>query len=116
MTRNTLATLILLAAVPLAGTAGETGKTAGQSATGSSSTTEAPPMFKELDKNKDGKISESEAKRSADVSARFQSLDNDSDKSISLSEWESGDPTTQRGAAGVSGESRQPGDMKAPKY
>jgi Ca2+-binding EF-hand superfamily protein len=116
MTRNTLATLILLAAVPLAGTAAEGTTTTNPSATGSSSASEAPPMFKELDKNKDGKISESEAKRSADVSARFSTLDADKDKNISLTEWQTSNPAEQRGAAGVTGESRQPGDMNTPKY
>lgn len=115
MTRNTLATLILLAAVPLTGITAEGGSTTSPSATGSSAT-EQPPMFKELDKNKDGKISESEAKRSADVSARFSTLDGDKDKHVSLTEWQAGNPAEPRGAAGVSGESRQPGDMNTPKY
>lgn len=115
MTRNTLATLILLAAVPFAATAAEPGSSASPSATGSTAT-EPPPMFKELDKNKDGKISESEAKRSADISARFSTLDGDKDKHVSLTEWQTGNPAEPRGAAGVSGETRQPGDMKTPKY
>lgn len=108
MTRQTLATLILLAAMPLAATAADTTPSAADSgrsaATGSSAVT--PPMFKELDKNNDGQISQAEAKRSADISARFSALDADKNKQISVSEWQTDEKT--RGAAGVSGESREP--------
>ncbi|HJV93067.1 MAG TPA: EF-hand domain-containing protein [Azonexus sp.] len=110
MTRHTLATLILLAAMPLAATAAEptpsvpdSGRSA---ATGSPA--EAPPMFKELDKNHDGQISQAEAKRSADISARFSAIDTNKDKQISLTEWQSDEKSHARGAAGVSGESREP--------
>lgn len=116
MTRHTLATLILLAAVPLAATAAETTPTApdaGRSAaTGSPAAT--PPMFKELDKNNDGMISQAEAKRSADVSARFSAIDTDKNKQISLTEWQTDEKSHARGAAGVSGESREPGSQAAP--
>lgn len=111
MTRHTLATLILLAAAPLATTAAEPAKDTSQGT--SQATTgqaETPPMFKELDKNHDGYISQSEAKRSADVKARFSELDSNKDKRISVSEWQSGEK--DRGAAGVSGESREQGGMK----
>lgn len=110
MTRHTLATLILLAAMPLAATAAETTPTAPDSgrsaATGSPA--EAPPMFKELDKNHDGQLSQAEAKRSADVSARFSAIDTDKNKQISLHEWQADEKSHARGAAGVSGESREP--------
>ena len=113
MTRHTLATFILLAATPLAVLAAEpsrdTSQGMGQSAT---SQGDEPPMFKELDKNHDGQISKSEAKRSADVTARFKELDADRDGKISVSEWQSGNKT--RGAAGVSGESRESNDLRSP--
>lgn len=110
MTRHTLATLILLAAMPLAATAADT--TPGAPDSGRSAATgspaEAPPMFKELDKNHDGQISQAEAKRSADVSARFSAIDTDKNKQISLHEWQADEKNHARGAAGVSGESREP--------
>ena len=113
MTRHTLATLILLAAAPLAATAAgpakDTSRSEGQSTT---VLAETPPMFKELDRNHDGQISQSEAKRSADVSARFSALDTDKNKQISSSEWQADENARQHGAAGVSGESREPGDLK----
>ena len=119
MTRHTLATLILLAAMPLAATAADTSpSTSGSSgasdsgrsaATGSSAVT--PPMFKELDKNNDGQISQAEAKRSADISSRFSALDVDKNKQISVSEWQTDEKSQSRGAAGVSGESREPGSQ-----
>lgn len=109
MTHQTLAAFILLAAMPLAVPAAEpAAQDAGRS--GASSSTEAPPLFKELDKNSDGQISQSEAKRSADIKARFSTLDADKNKQISLTEWQAGDKS--RGAAGVSGESREPSGMK----
>lgn len=112
--RTRITSFILMAATPLAVLATDTSKdmnrTTGQTTGQSTSQTEAPPMFKELDKNRDGQISQSEAKRSADVTARFSTLDSDKDKQISVSEWQADDKT--RGAAGVSGESREQGEMK----
>lgn len=113
MTRHTLATLMLLAVTPLAATAAEpardTSQPASQATTG---TPEPPPMFKELDTNHDGYISQSEAKRSADINSRFSALDTNKDKRVSLSEWLAGDKGQQRGAAGASGESHEKGNMK----
>ena len=103
MTRNArFATILLLAAAPLAALAADPNPApaAGQ--------TEAPPMFKELDKNHDGMIDQTEAKKSADVTARFSTLDSNKDKRISVSEWQAGDQS-RSGAAGVSGETRDPG-------
>ena len=104
MTRNArFATILLLAAAPLAALAADPNPApaAGQ--------TEAPPMFKELDKNHDGMIDQTEAKKSADVTARFSTLDSNHDKRISVSEWQAGDQSRSSGAAGVTGESRDPG-------
>jgi len=117
MTRHTLATLILIAAMPLAVSAAETTPTAPDSgrsaATGSPAAT--PPMFKELDKNNDGQISQAEAKRSADVSARFSAIDTDKNKQLSLHEWQADEKSHARGAAGVSGESRDLKPQETPK-
>ena len=108
MKRHTLATLVLLAAMPLVVPAAEntpaTTDSGRSAATGSPAA--VPPMFKELDKNHDGQISQTEAKRSADVSARFSAIDTDKNKRISLHEWQADEKSHARGAAGVSGESR----------
>lgn len=109
MTRHTLATFILLAAMPLAVTAAPPAQDASRG--GATNTPAAvPSMFKELDKNNDSRISQSEAKRSAEFSARFSAVDTDGDKQVSLSEWQADERA--RGAAGVSGESREQGNMK----
>lgn len=93
MSRNTrFATILFLAATPLAAIGAETSS-----------------MFKELDTNKDGQIDQSEARRSADVAGRFSSLDTNNDKQISMAEWQSGEKPRSSGVAGVSGESREPG-------
>lgn len=88
MTRQTFATLIFLAAVPFA----------------ASAETDMSTQFKQLDKNNDGQISQSEAKASPDLSKRFSAVDTNHDKQISVSEWQT--DQQQRGAAGVSGETR----------
>jgi len=104
MSRNTrFATILLLAVAPLAALAADPkpAPAPGQA--------EAPPLFKELDKNHDGFINHSEAKKSADVTARFSTLDANKDGRISVSEWLVDEQSKTRGAAGVSGESREPG-------
>jgi hypothetical protein len=101
MSRNTrFSTILLLAVAPLAVLAAD------QNPAPAAGQAEAPPMFKELDKNHDGLIDQSEAKRSADVNARFSTLDTNKDKRISAAEWSAGEQSKSSGAAGVSGESR----------
>lgn len=51
-------------------------------------TTTASPMFVQLDRNSDGKISKEEAKRSAEIQAMFDTLDVDRDGSLSAAEWD----------------------------
>lgn len=58
--------------------------------------TEVPPMFKELDQDKDGQISREEAKRSADVQANFDAMDTDHNGKISLIEWIAAEKAKQR--------------------
>lgn len=58
--------------------------------------TELPPMFRELDQDKDGQISKGEAKRSAETQASFDSMDTDRNGKISLIEWGAADKAKQR--------------------
>lgn len=48
------------------------------------------PMFDALDTNHDGYVTRDEAKRSADVTARFKELDTDRDGRIAASEFTHG--------------------------
>lgn len=48
---------------------------------------DSPPLFNQLDSNHDGYVSKDEAKRSADVSTRFDSIDINLDGKISPSEF-----------------------------
>lgn len=72
---------------------------------------DVPRQFKRLDKDKDGMISRSEAKRSKDTMAQFDSIDTDHDGKISLSEWQTVHPSS--GMGGVSGSSRNRVDTPA---
>jgi hypothetical protein len=102
MTRNTrFATILLLTSMPLAAMAADPQPTpaAGQA--------DAPALFKELDKNHDGQIDQAEARKSADVTARFMMLDSNKDSRISVAEWLTGEQSKSKGAAGVSGASRE---------
>lgn len=58
--------------------------------------TELPPMFKELDQDKDGQISKDESKRSAETQSSFDSMDTDHNGKISLVEWSAADKAKQR--------------------
>ena len=108
MTRQTFATLILLAAVPFAASAADTSPSTSRGAGQSAGTQgDMSAQFKQLDKNNDGQISQSEAKGAAGLSSRFSAVDTDQDKQISAAEWQA--DQQQRGAAGVSGESRDRG-------
>lgn len=107
-----LATLLLAGALPLAGIAddqnggmpaaaasppdidrsaadaGPAGAMSGTPGTvGSIGPGAVPPLFNELDQDKDGQISRDEAKRSADTTARFDEIDADRDGKLSAAEW-----------------------------
>jgi EF hand domain-containing protein len=105
-TALSIVALVLAAALPLGASAADatkstpamgTGSTTGQttpSQTMPSATTpaelgkpEVPPLFKELDKNRDGQVTRDEAKRSAEILSTFDSLDTDHNGKVSLLEW-----------------------------
>jgi len=97
MKRNiSLATLLLLGALPLGAIFAEArspsaGSPPTQSAVAepmSPTTKNQPaPIFDALDTNHDGYVTKEEAKRSADVTARFKELDTDHDGRIYASEF-----------------------------
>lgn len=91
--KTSVATLLLLGALPIAAFAADPA----QPATGSSppmatSGAKDPPapLFLQLDVNHDGYITREEAKRSADITARFERLDTNHDGKISSDEFKSG--------------------------
>ncbi|HJV28605.1 MAG TPA: EF-hand domain-containing protein [Aromatoleum sp.] len=96
-TALSIVALVLAGALPLGASAADATKSAPAMGTGSttpSPTTpaelgkpEVPPMFKELDTNRDGQISRDEAKRSAEILSTFDSLDTDHNGKVSLLEW-----------------------------
>lgn len=97
MKRNTtLATLLLLAALPLAAGAADAAapvpaeKMPPPAPAGDAAKGETPPLFKELDGNKDGYVTKDEAKRSAEVTARFAELDADRDGKVAAAEFRKG--------------------------
>lgn len=100
MNRNiSLATLLLLGALPLGAISAEaTPPSAGSPPTkgapaeaNSPATRDQPaPIFDALDTNHDGYVTKEEARRSADVTARFKGLDTDHDGRISASEFTRG--------------------------
>lgn len=49
--------------------------------------TGVPPLFAQLDSDRDGQVSREEARRSADTTARFSEMDADRDSRISVAEW-----------------------------
>jgi hypothetical protein len=91
--KTTLATLLFLGALPLAANAADSTTPEGSSTTGSSAAAgreEAGPLFKALDSNKDDYVSRDEAKRSAELTARFSELDTDRDGRLAASEFKKG--------------------------
>lgn len=68
---------------------------------------QAPTLFQQLDANHDGFVNKEEAKRSADVTARFKDFDSDRDGKISLAEYKKGHPAAGEGMSGPAGETRE---------
>lgn len=89
-------TLLLSALLPFGAISGEptqpppTGTLPKDAATAPAGKDEVPPLFKELDRNRDGYVTKDESKRSADVMARFNDLDADHDGKIAAVEFKKG--------------------------
>jgi hypothetical protein len=84
-----LITLLLLGTLSMAAVAADPAQA--PAAPGAPAGKEAPaPLFAQLDSNHDGYVTKDEAKRSADVTARFATLDADRDGKISASEFRNG--------------------------
>jgi hypothetical protein len=82
-----ITTLLFLATLPMAAVAADPA----QAPAGGSTPQSAPaPLFTQLDSNHDGYVTKDEAKRSADVTARFAALDTDRDGKIAANEYKSG--------------------------
>ena len=95
-TRTRLATLcVILATLPLGAIAADpapaTGGMPAPAATpapgAAPAGAQAAPIFEQLDGNRDVFVTKDEAKRSADVTARFKELDADRDGKISAAEF-----------------------------
>jgi hypothetical protein len=88
----TLNTLFLLAALPFGALAADPQPAAGgmppaDMSAPPSATIEPSPLFKQLDANHDGYVTPEEAKRSAEVTARFGDLDTNHDGRVSAPEF-----------------------------
>lgn len=97
--RNSLASLFILAAIPVAALAAEPAPappstppvSGAETAPGATtSKQQTPPLFEQLDTNHDGYVNKTEGKRSADITARFKALDGDHDWKISVTEYNKG--------------------------
>lgn len=84
------ATLFILAVLPLATPRAQTPGAGEIPAV----TEQVAPIFDQLDVDRDGFVSQDEAKRSAEVSTRFAELDKDADERISALEFKNGFPAT----------------------
>ncbi|HTY98333.1 MAG TPA: EF-hand domain-containing protein [Rhodocyclaceae bacterium] len=87
------ATLLFVAAAPLAALAAQPAAApAGDPAARTTTAAMDPPapLFQQLDVNHDGSITTEEAKRSAEVTARFKELDANHDGKISVAEFNKG--------------------------
>lgn len=89
-----LVALALAGALPIGASAADpapaapaTGTTVPKAMPAEAGKTELPSMFKELDQNRDGQVSKEESERSAEVQASFDSMDTDSNRMISVAEW-----------------------------
>jgi len=94
--KTAITAVLLLGALPLTALAATVPAQSKPAAAASGPTDPAtkkqaePPMFKQLDTNKDGYISKAEAARSANLSARFDQLDTNHDDRISVQEYVNG--------------------------
>ncbi len=97
--KTTLAPLLLLVALPLGAISAESTKSAPTGpaapefmpAPAPAATKDEPvPLFKELDSHHDSSVNKDEARRSAEVTARYKELDFDRDGKISVAEFKKG--------------------------
>jgi len=81
--------LVAVLALAVTGVAWAEGMDKGMSETseGSTLTTEEQSTFSKLDTNKDGKISQEEAKNNADLTDKFDSVDSNHDKVLDEGEF-----------------------------
>jgi len=88
MKRNhSLVTLLVLGTLPMAAIAADPAP----AKPGAAAVKEAPaPLFTQLDINKDGYLTKEEAKRSAEVTSSFTTLDADRDGKVSANEFKTG--------------------------
>lgn len=101
----TVLAVTVAGALPVAATAAEPSKpaiatnpapTPPQGVSPEAGRTELPPMFRELDTDKDGQVSKDESKRSAEIQASFDAMDTDRSGKISLIEWSAADKAKPR--------------------
>lgn len=89
--KTTLASLFLLAAMPLATFAADTANRPGTAAPAAGpsapSAKEQMPPFGTLDTNRDGNLTKAELKAAPDLKSRFNELDSDRDGKISVTEY-----------------------------
>lgn len=94
--KSSCATLFFLAALPCGALAAEPAPAGGPPARETPAAPAAkawmPPLFEQLDSNRDGYVTKEEAKRSAEVTARFKELDSDQDGRIGTAEFTKGVP------------------------
>lgn len=94
--KSSFAPLFFLAVLPCAALAAEpapspAGSPPGKEAPAAPAAKEqTPPLFEQLDTNHDGYVTKEEAKRSAEVTARFKELDSDQDGRIAAVEFKKG--------------------------
>lgn len=92
MTNSIRCFTLALGAIPLVTMAADSGKPPDPGNTNppamSAPASPPAPLFAELDKDRDGAITKLEAKRSAEISARFDELDADHNGKISIAEWQ----------------------------
>lgn len=85
-----LSALLLLGALPLGALAAQHAQ-APASIPPAAAPVQTPAIFSQLDLNQDRFVTLEEAKRSADVSARFKTLDANGDGKISADEFKKGE-------------------------
>jgi hypothetical protein len=97
-----------IAALPFAFAAAAAAQNAQNPATNPGSTKTAPPQFRSLDTNKDGRVSKDEVKSHADITSSFATLDSDRDTYLSETEYGKWNSSTTPGASSTEGNKPPP--------